>query len=289
MISKAKPTCKPPWYECDVCDDEVFSSTPPEPGAKLYELHGCLAGIIKARDDNATCKHCGAPTASYYARCGCSEEIAQRKADDEAAEKKRKEDAARIKLHNARYEQERADKQRKEDELSNKQWKEMFEAGRKKVQRAKLAVELRDREQALKARELTRSERRYDNFDAEAADADEGDQVPGGKRSQPLNRPWTAPTWTLPRLPYCEEKTARRCSTMASSISASERLGAVNPGLPSTVSMRRSCAGGGPSIGTTRTPQAPSNSELRSWDLTWLSIGAKVNSSTCGPDWTALP
>ncbi len=176
MVTQDKLRLKPQWYDCDVCEDGFVSSTPPEPGQKLYELHGCFRGKRKAQQDAITCKHCGVVTGPYH--CGCPEDIAQRKADADASNKKNKEDNERYELQHARFEKERADKRRKEEERQAKVMREMFDAGRKEVRRTQLDTELRDREQALKGRELTRSERRHDNYDA-AAEADDSGQVEG--------------------------------------------------------------------------------------------------------------
>ena len=166
--------CRNPFLSCPACGDIFRPEQPPDGQQKLYELHGCPRGKRKAQQDNITCKHCGAVTGT--SRCGCPEDIAQRKADDDASNKKNKEDNARYELEHARFEKQREDKQRKEDERQEKELKAIVAASRKARQRDQLDAELRDREQALKGRELTRSERRQDNYDA-AADAAEGGQV----------------------------------------------------------------------------------------------------------------
>ena len=158
MLAQDETQVKPQWYDCDVCGRTFQSSTPPDDEQKLYELHGCPWGKRKTIEDNITCEHCGVITGG--SRCGCPEAIAQRKADDDASNKKNKENNARYELDHARFEKERADKQRKEKERSEKQWKETIAASRKVRRRDELDAELRDREQALKGRELARSERR---------------------------------------------------------------------------------------------------------------------------------
>ena len=173
MITKTQPKINPQWYDCDACEDGFEASTPPEPGRKLYEIHGCFRGKRKAQLDAITCKHCAALTGG--SRCGCPEAIAQLKADDDASNKKNKEDNARFALSHARFEQERADKQRKENERIDQDFRAMAAEGRKARQRDQLDLELRDREQAIKGRELTRIERRHDNFDA-AVEADESEE-----------------------------------------------------------------------------------------------------------------
>ena len=178
MVTKNAALVKYEWYDCDACDDGFEASTPPEPGRKLYEIHGCFKGKRKAQLDAITCKHCAALTGG--SRCGCPEAIAQLKADADAADKKNKEDNARFALSHARFEKERADKLRKENERIDQDFRAMAAEGRKARQRDQLDLELRDREQAIKGRELTRIERRHDNFDA-AVEADESAQVEGGE------------------------------------------------------------------------------------------------------------
>ena len=86
---------KPEWYYCDACGDVFPSTTPPLPGQKLYEVHGCKRGKVQARLDNPTCLHCGAAKASSSSLCGCPADIAERKADDDATAKRNKEDNER--------------------------------------------------------------------------------------------------------------------------------------------------------------------------------------------------
>ena len=133
MIAQDETQVKPQWYNCDVCGGEWLSSTPPDAGQKLYELHGCPKGKRKTQQDAITCKHCGRVTGP--SQCGCPEDIAQCKADAEASDKKNKEDNARYKLNEARFEKEREDKQRKENERFQKDFKETIAAGRKEVRR----------------------------------------------------------------------------------------------------------------------------------------------------------
>ena len=170
MITQDETPVKPQWYDCDACGGRFQSSSPPDGQQKLYELHGCAWGKRKAQQDNATCKHCGAVTG--LSRCDCPEDILQRKADADASDKKNKEDNARYELNEARYKKEREDKERQD-----KFWNDGIAASRKVAQRDQLDAELRDREQALKGRELKRSERRFDNYDAAA----EGGQVEDGE------------------------------------------------------------------------------------------------------------
>ena len=165
MVTKTQPQIKPQWYDCDACDDGFEASTPPEPGRKLYEIHGCFKGKRKAHFDAIACKHCAALTGGL--RCGCPEAVAQLKASDEASNKKNKE----FELSHARFEQERADKQRKADEGRAENMREIFDAGRKNAQRTKRVTDLEDRELAQKEIAMTRRE--ASQRAAEAADTDE--------------------------------------------------------------------------------------------------------------------
>ncbi len=163
---------KPQWYDCDACGNEFLSTTPPLPGQKLYELHECFMGKREAEQAKITCQHCGKVTGPSH--CDCPADIAQRKADADAADKKTKEDNERHVL----FEKEREDKLHKENEQQEKGMRRMLDAQRKDNRRDQLDTALRDREQAVKGRELTRSERRLDNFEAatEAEDTEEDTQ-----------------------------------------------------------------------------------------------------------------
>ena len=163
---------QPEWYYCDVCGGEFKPTTPPLPGQKLYELHECAWGKRKAKQDAIACKHCGKVTGPTH--CACPADIAQRKADADAADKKTKENNERYAL----LEKEREDKLRKENERIDKDFRAIIVDGRKDRQRDQQDKELRDREQAVKGRELARSERRLDNFEAatEAEDTEEDEQ-----------------------------------------------------------------------------------------------------------------
>ena len=173
MITKTQPKINPQWYDCDACDDGFEASTPPEPGRKLYEIHGCFRGKRKAQLDAITCKHCAALTGGL--RCGCPEAIAQLKADDDASNKKNKEDNARYELEQARFEKERADKRRKDDAEQAEDMRQMFDAGRKEAQRTKRVTDLEDRELAQKEKVMARRESHQE------ADADAEGQVEGGE------------------------------------------------------------------------------------------------------------
>ena len=93
--------------------------------------------------------------------------------------KKNKEDNARYKLNEARYKKQREDKERKEKEGQEEYFKATIAASRKVRQRKERDADLRDREQALKGRELTRSEKRLDNYDAAAAEGEATEPAAG--------------------------------------------------------------------------------------------------------------
>ena len=168
---------QPEWYDCDACGIYFPSTVPPVPGQKLYEIHECLRGKRQAQQEAIACKHCGKVTGPNF--CDCPADIAQRKADADAADKKTKENNERSALQHARYEKEREDKRRKYDEQEAKGMRRMLDAQRKQVGRDQLDKELRDREQAVKGRELARSEQRLDKFEAAAeAEYTEEDEQP---------------------------------------------------------------------------------------------------------------
>ena len=161
------------WYYCDACGGEFKPTTPPLPGQKLYELHECIRGKFQARQDAIACKHCGTVTGPNH--CDCPADIAQRKADADASDKKSKENNERFRL----FEKEREDKLRKQNEQQAKGMQAMLDAGRKDNRRDQQDKELRDREQAVKGRELARSEQRLDKFEAAAeAEYTEEDEQP---------------------------------------------------------------------------------------------------------------
>ena len=164
------------WYYCDACGGEFKPTTPPLPGQKLYELHECVWGKRQAKQDAIACKHCGKVTGPTH--CDCPADIAQRKADADADDKKHKEDNERSALQHALFEKEREDKINKANEQQDKYFRASVVNGRKDRQRDQQDKELRDREQAVKGRELTRSEQRLDKFEAaaEAEDTEEDEQ-----------------------------------------------------------------------------------------------------------------
>ena len=129
----------------------------------------------KAKQDAIACKHCGAAIAdNIWLLCGCPEDIAERKADDDAAAKSNKESREREAL----YEKKQEDKRLKQYEAEAKGRRLMLDAQRKENRRDQQDKELRDREQAVKGRELARSEQRLDKFEAaaEAEDTEEDEQ-----------------------------------------------------------------------------------------------------------------
>ena len=137
----------------------------------------CLGLKRKAKQDAIACKHCGKVTGPTP--CDCPADIAQRKADADADDKKRKEDNERSALQHALFEKEREDKIKKANEQQDKYFRASVVNERKDRQRDQQDKELRDREQAVKGRELARSEQRLDKFEA-AADAEytEEDEQP---------------------------------------------------------------------------------------------------------------
>ena len=285
MITKDETQVKPQWYNCDVCDGEWLSSTPPEAGAKLYEIHGCFKGKRKAQQDAITCKQCGRVTGP--SQCGCPEQIAQRKADAVASDKKDKEDNARYKLNDARFEKERADKRREENELSEKQWKETIAAGRKEVKRAQLDVELRDREQALKARELTRSEQRLDNYDAAADEAQVEDaDEPLAAFETPMDGSDLdiAPTAMLQRMDGATLFYKEKLNFLFGTPGSGKSWVALDCVHETLLQGHRAIY-----WDHEDTAQAPSTGGQRSSALTLRTLGGRTNSSTCGLDWTTLP
>ena len=167
--SDGRIRCYRPWLYCTACRDSFRPSAPVADEQNAWEIHAC-----------APCKHCGAPKAHRMAPCSCPEglvDTARDKVDqdarNEAIAKAQQEAAAQSKKERAIFEKEREERQRPEVERQEKYFKATIAASRKVAQGDQLEAELRDREQALKGRELTRSERRQDNYDAAA----EGVQV----------------------------------------------------------------------------------------------------------------
>ena len=164
MVTQDETQVKPQRQFCNTCSYSFRPSAPPPDGLKGWQIHNC-----------SPCPHCGAPRQmgkNEYCSCpeGQTEKANNRVADKIAEDARAK--AAKIagEKHvraKARYEEELAESKR--PKLSPQ---------KKTAQRDELDAELRDREQALKGRELSRSERRLDNYDAAAA---EGKQVVGGR------------------------------------------------------------------------------------------------------------
>ena len=149
--------CPNPYLSCDACGGAFKPSAPPD-GQKLYELHGCKEGKVRARIENPACLHCGAAKAYIGSTCGCPAETAKRKADDDSLA--------------AKWETNRRHK-----EMQDKEREARIEAARRLVdlpglrkvsQRDRQDADLLDRERAVKERELSRRERRQDGYDAEA-------------------------------------------------------------------------------------------------------------------------
>ena len=150
--------CRNPYLSCPACGDIFRPEQPPDDGQKIYEVHGCKRGQVRARFDNPTCRHCGAPTEGVGSPCGCPADTAKRKADADA-------EAAR------------QDAERHKQELRDKERAARLKASmslvdlpglRKVAQRDRTDAELLDRERAVKDRELSRRERRQDGYDADA-------------------------------------------------------------------------------------------------------------------------
>ena len=167
--SDGRIRCHRPWLYCTACRDSFRPSAPVADEENAWEIHAC-----------APCKHCGAPKAHRLAPCSCPEglkDAARDKVDqdarNEAIAKAQQEAAAQSKLDRAIFEKEREEKQRPEMERIEKDFKETVAASRKVAQRDQLEAELRDREQALKGRALSRRESHQDAYDAAA----EGVQV----------------------------------------------------------------------------------------------------------------
>ena len=174
--SLGRVRCYNPWLICNACGANFKPSAPLPDGQNAYELHDCKEGKVRARLDNPTCGHCGAPKARITSPCSCPEDTAERKAQAEAEAKKDQRDKER-------WELERLDRRRgeKEREASFKAANTLVDLSglRKVAQHDRRDTELLDREQAVKDRELSRREHRQDAYDADAEG--EGNQVEGGE------------------------------------------------------------------------------------------------------------
>ena len=170
--SDGRRRCHRPTLYCNACNSNFRPSAPvPEDmeDMKGWEIHAC-----------APCPFCGAPREWKNGYCPCPEgkvETAKRKAEAKAIEKVQQEAADQAKLDRAIFEKKRATKRLQEEERMEEALNANAAASRKARQRDQLDLELRDREQALKGRELSRSERRHDNFDAAAAAAEATEPV----------------------------------------------------------------------------------------------------------------
>ena len=176
LDSRGRIRCFRPTLSCNTCRSSFRPSEPvPDDDREGWEVHNC-----------SPCPHCGDPRKWPRSPCPCPQgliDTAKRRAEDkveaDAREKVEQEARDKQKLEEARKKKEKEEKDRPFWEGLEKQRQATIAASRKVRRRDELDAELRDREQALKARELTRSERRHDNYDATAAAADEGGQVAG--------------------------------------------------------------------------------------------------------------
>ena len=165
--SDGRRRCHRPTLYCNACRSNFRPSAPvPEDmeDMKGWEIHAC-----------APCPFCGAPREWKNGYCSCPEgkvETAKRKAEAKAVEKVQQEAADQAKLDRAIFEKKRATKRLQEEERMEETSKAGIAASRKIRERRELDTELRDREQTLKGRELSRRERRQDGFDAIAAIAE---------------------------------------------------------------------------------------------------------------------
>ena len=151
--------CPNPYLSCTACGS-IFKPTAPPDGQKVYELHGCKAGEVRARIDNPTCLHCGAAKAGVGTTCGCPGDTAKRKADADFLAAKREVDR-----------QQRQEQHRERDERVKAARPMVDLSGLRKVgQRDRKDAELLDRERAVKEREIARRERRQDGYDADASE-----------------------------------------------------------------------------------------------------------------------
>ena len=158
--------CHRPWEYCNTCNSSFRPSEPAPDDLKGWEIHNC-----------SPCPHCGAPRQWKRSPCPCPQgkvDTAKSRADDkvkaEARAKVERAAAAQREMVEARQKKELEEKQRPENERIEKEWRARVAASRKVRRRDELDAELRDREQSLKSRELSRSEQRLDNYDAAAAD-----------------------------------------------------------------------------------------------------------------------
>ena len=169
--SRGRIRCHRPTLDCNTCSSSFRPSAPvPDDDLKGWEIHNC-----------SPCPHCGAPRKWKRWPCPCPQgliDTAKRRADDkvkaEARAKVEQEARDKQKLEEARKKKEQEEKERPFYEGLEKQRKATIAASRKVRERKERDVALHDRRQGVEARELTRSEKRLDNYDAAA---DEGGQV----------------------------------------------------------------------------------------------------------------
>ena len=170
-FQRCKDGCRNPFLQCPACGDIFRPEQPPDAGQKLYLIHGCKRGQVRARLDNPTCRHCGAAKAGVGSPCGCPADLLERKAD--ADELAAQQEAGR--QQRRRKDEEREAMLKPEKSMAN------LTALRKVAQRDRKDAELLDRERAVKERELSRRERRQD-----AAD-DSGQVEDGESDGEPLS------------------------------------------------------------------------------------------------------
>ena len=168
--SKGRIRCHRPWLYCNACRSNFRPSAPVPDDREGWEVHNC-----------SPCPHCGDPRKWPRSPCPCPQgliDTAKRRADDkvkaEARAKVEQEDRAKRELEKARKKKEKEEKDRPFYEGLEKQRQADIAASRKVRERKERDVALHDRRQGVEARELTRSEKRLDNYDAAA---DEGGQV----------------------------------------------------------------------------------------------------------------
>ena len=165
--SRGRIRCHRPRLDCNTCSSSFRPSAPVLDDDRMgWEIHNC-----------SPCPHCGAPRKWERSPCPCPQgliDTARDKVDqdarNEAIAKAQQEAAAQSKLDRAIFEKEREERQRPEAERQEKYFKETIAASKKVRERKERDNDLRDRRQGVEARELTRSEKRLDNY--AAADAD---------------------------------------------------------------------------------------------------------------------
>ena len=198
--SLGRVRCYRPTLDCNTCSSSFRPSAPvPDDDREGWEVHNC-----------SPCPHCGAPRKWKRSPCPCPQgliDTAKSRADDkvkaDARAKVEQEDNAKRKLEEARKKKEQEEKERPFYERIEKQRKADIAASKKVRERKERDADLRDRRQGVEARELTRSEKRLDAYDAAA---DEGGQVEGGEPLADFETPMDgsdldlAPTAMLQRM-----------------------------------------------------------------------------------------